>query len=476
MTTVSLTIQNNKIRLIMKELSIEEKAKRYDEAFDRARKLKEDPTSVFYEYSPSEGDTVADYIFPELKESEDEKIKKRIIALVNAYGQGMYKDEMLAWLEKKGETSEVDGTFVNIDDVREYFMQEIYRILDADPTNDRANQIIDAFDNLPTITIKQDPCKHCKMTYSTCYSFPCDEKKAFEQGKTALEAINEEKVDNANKVELKFKVGDWITNGIYTCKIVEVIDNSYKYTFPEGASYLGVIDDMDKEYRLWTIDDAKDGDVLATEDAVFIFKHIDKTGLSLCKSYCEVIGNSELGLGFDFSINGVYPASKEQRELLHSKIKEAGYEWDAEKFELKKIKPEFWSDDAKKILNGFYITSDADIRGVYTLPNISNNYNVFATVKQAKSALAMARISQIMANDVENFGGVITYEEWKKTEKKFAICRSGSYICKMFTIHDYYFLTFHTAKQRDLFLKKYPQLVKDYLMIPYLMIPDEKIK
>ena len=36
---------------------------------------------------------------PELKESEDEKTMKRIIALVNAHGQGMYKDDMLAWLE-----------------------------------------------------------------------------------------------------------------------------------------------------------------------------------------------------------------------------------------------------------------------------------------------------------------------------------------------------------------------------------------
>ena len=40
---------------------------------------------------------------PELKESEDEKIKKRIIALVNAHGQGRYKDKMLSWFEKQGE-------------------------------------------------------------------------------------------------------------------------------------------------------------------------------------------------------------------------------------------------------------------------------------------------------------------------------------------------------------------------------------
>ena len=49
----------------------------------------------------------------------------------------------------------MEGTFINVDEVREDFMQEVYRVLDADPTNDRANQIIDAFDNLPTITIQK---------------------------------------------------------------------------------------------------------------------------------------------------------------------------------------------------------------------------------------------------------------------------------------------------------------------------------
>ena len=128
--------------------------------------------------------------------------------------------------------------------------------------------------------------------------------------------------------------------------------------------------------------------------------------------------------------------------------------------------PEFWSDDVEKILNGFYINSDADIRGVRPLPNISNNYNIFATEKQAKSALAMSQISQIMANDVENFGGVIIDEEWENNEWKFVIYRDGCSISTTSIMNDYYFLAFHTEKQRDLFLEKYPQLVKDYLMIP----------
>jgi hypothetical protein len=87
-----------------------EKAERYDEALRRARKLKENPTSVFYEWTPSEGDTIADYIFPELKESEDEKIRKAIHIYFDWLDgrkdyapKGKYTiRDMIAWLEKQG--------------------------------------------------------------------------------------------------------------------------------------------------------------------------------------------------------------------------------------------------------------------------------------------------------------------------------------------------------------------------------------
>lgn len=52
------------------------------------------------------------------------------------------------------------SNLVDIDTVREDFITQVYRVLDADPTNDRANAIIDAFDSLPTVSqvqpIKQE--------------------------------------------------------------------------------------------------------------------------------------------------------------------------------------------------------------------------------------------------------------------------------------------------------------------------------
>ena len=53
------------------------------------------------------------------------------------------------------EQPEPSNNLVDVDAVREDFMTEVYRVLDADSTNDRANAIIDAFDSLPTISQEQ---------------------------------------------------------------------------------------------------------------------------------------------------------------------------------------------------------------------------------------------------------------------------------------------------------------------------------
>lgn len=50
------------------------------------------------------------------------------------------------------EQPEPSNNLVDVDAVREDFITEVYRVLDDDPTNDRANAIIDAFDSLPTVT------------------------------------------------------------------------------------------------------------------------------------------------------------------------------------------------------------------------------------------------------------------------------------------------------------------------------------
>jgi hypothetical protein len=127
--------------------------------------------------------------------------------------------------------------------------------------------------------------------------------------------------------------------------------------------------------------------------------------------------------------------------------------------------PEFWSDRENKKAKGYYIDYISDIIANGKARYNQKRYNLFATQKQAKSALAMARISQIMANDIDNFGGVVTDEEWGIDEWKFVICRSWNRIFTKAVRSDYYFLAFHTEAQRGLFLEKYRDLVKDYLCL-----------
>ena len=128
--------------------------------------------------------------------------------------------------------------------------------------------------------------------------------------------------------------------------------------------------------------------------------------------------------------------------------------------------PEFWSDKEDKEAKGYIIGFESNI--IYHTPTQYNHreHKYFASRKQAKSALAMAMISQIMANDIENFGGVITDEEWEDlTVEKYAICRLNNAISLMCSYLDYRFLAFHTEAQRDLFLEKYRDLVREFLMI-----------
>ena len=147
-----------------------------------------------------------------------------------------------------------------------------------------------------------------------------------------------------------------------------------------------------------------------------------------------------------------------------------GYEIDKENstFDCIKFKPvvKRWRDNKDELFEGYFINYDCKILQTASCSNTEFNINVFATKKQAKSALAMAQISQIMAND-ERFGGVVTDEEFKNEDIWiYSINRNKNTIQMYQGTHGIdHFLSFHTQRQRDLFLKENEDLVKDYLMI-----------
>jgi len=88
--------------------------------------------------------------------------------------------------------------------------------------------------------------------------------------------------------------------------------------------------------------------------------------------------------------------------------------------------------------------------------------NVFIDERHAKSALAMAQISQL----IPYYGGAITDEEWgnSSTIKHVIVRMEGKLDCAA-SFGEYIFLAFHTAEQRDNFIKYNYQLVNDYLML-----------
>lgn len=86
---------------------------RYKEALERAKKLQEtcDSTTVV---------GWCEYLFPELKESEDERIRKEIIDFLELpHPQFVGKrdhEKWIAWLEKQGRMLDVDKVIEWIDE------------------------------------------------------------------------------------------------------------------------------------------------------------------------------------------------------------------------------------------------------------------------------------------------------------------------------------------------------------------------
>ena len=140
-----------------------------------------------------------------------------------------------------------------------------------------------------------------------------------------------------DKVEPNFKVGDWVVTSYGKVNQVVSVDKyGDGYTLNDGVYFSGSWCDM---YHLWTIQDAKDGDVLAWDDSkcIALFKNIyDEDSFNSYGFVGGCTGTFESRQSYH-DIEGAHPATKEQRDILFQKMHEAGYEWDAEKKELIKI-------------------------------------------------------------------------------------------------------------------------------------------
>lgn len=283
-----------------------------------------------------------EFLIPELKESEDEKIRKDLITFLDEIwhlGKNANFDKWdkcdcskwLAWIEKQSE--------------HEYTLKSS-NMLDISKLTDQITKLAKDYDfNLPNrsydiYAFAKDILAWIEKEY----------KKS--QGKSALESIKEENVDNANKVESTFKVGDWIVYNDAVWKVCNIsLQNYYELLKINNEVSTRLIKDVDENAHLWTIQDAKEGDIIYAESKFAIFNFIvifSKLENKNVWVYCSVCSDGnyygddldhwefDSDKGFiDLDSYKFYPASKEQRDILFKSMEENGYEWDAKKKKLK---------------------------------------------------------------------------------------------------------------------------------------------
>ena len=224
---------------------------RYKKALDRAKVWKNKSGM------PKDKQGILDDIFPELAESEDERIRKALITFFQRFpidsieNAGTNANEAIAWLEKQG-------------------LQNL------------ANS-----------------AKICKD-------------------------------------EPKFKVGDWVQ---YRAAKPFLVEEITEQGYINGDSCLPF--EWENEIHLWSIQDAKDGDVLACNEEILLFKSYSVQGrISL---YCWYNGQTnrfhskEVTDKLLTTRNKICPATKEQRDILFHKMEEAGYEWDSQSKQILRI-------------------------------------------------------------------------------------------------------------------------------------------
>ena len=240
----------------------------------------------------------------------------------------------------------------------------------------------------------------------------------------------------------KFKIGDWITDGICKAKIID-IDN--KYYWYSKNSMLGEIESIDKEYHIWTIDDAKPGDILSYKDEISIYKNsimdfLDK--FAGFQYYCCYDGKVLVTDGF-YSLTekkdkfDIYPATEKQIETLFSYMTHAGYIWDFNNKTLKETKFKIgnWivnneDKNVSQITEIICDEKDPNILYGYVHTNgffantFEDNYHLWAIKDAKKGDILSAKIDGddyiLLFKQIKN-GWIETYGHYYITIDKFCV-------------------------------------------------------
>ena len=298
----------------MKELSIEEKAQRYDEAIKRGLDciIQAQATEMVTRQD------ILDEIFPELKYIEDEKIRKDLKELVELCVRWDFitmgeATTMLNWIENKGDYSII---------VRA--IKKRKEILSREKNNS-----INYKDKL-SIGGKIAMLEELLVFFNEMQDDQKDD-----------DIITDSENNEDKKFEPKFHKGQWIVKeNLEVYKVIEVGEDGYEVVDNKDQHY-SISFDSEYMFHLWTIKDAKDGDVLTANGCVVIFEKIDGLNIKF-HCYFHYIG-FEPSIYIDSLQNqtAFRPSTKIERERLFKIMKEDGYEWSSEQRKLIKIKKTF---------------------------------------------------------------------------------------------------------------------------------------
>lgn len=260
----------------------------YENKYKDALELARDYHKANLMLYKADENAVLEDIFPELAESEDEKTRKELTEFLEKASGGFLNTTIkcktfgkwLSWLEKQGKQETI--------------------------------------------------CDKCKKEHPSHF---CQDITAL--GRCALE---HEQKSSDNKVEPKFNIGDWITDGYLHCKISDVLDDRY-IVDTKFAKRSAIPFKRENEYHLWAIEDAKDGDILASNyNRPFIYngnhnsRHVG--------AHCGITTNDKLIIASEechWTENlNIHPANKDQRDILMNAMNDDGYVFDFDKKELKK--------------------------------------------------------------------------------------------------------------------------------------------
>ena len=204
----------------MKELTIEEKAKAYDEALERAKAINNEK-----DVDIESGTTICEYIFPELKESEDEKIKKEIISILrNTYWTSNRNrfNELVAWFEKQDEQKPC---------MVQWKGDNLKEVIDFTGKDKNFEKWFKSFEEYEKYVHEHNDIFKLFDENGNHYEIPVGAwiVKTPDGYNIASNAVLKQK--SANKIEPKFKVGDRIrhkvTNKDDVYEITKVYDDSY---------------------------------------------------------------------------------------------------------------------------------------------------------------------------------------------------------------------------------------------------------